>query len=109
MGGGERRGARGLNVLGLMLSLLLLPLLLLLLLIINLTLVAKSFLYPDRVPDFMGYKPLIVLSGSMRPTILEGDLIITRQTEAAQLQPGDIVAYRLGQVVITHRVERIEG
>ena len=35
------------------------------LLLVNVTLIAKSYIHPDQVPDFMGYKPFIVLSGSM--------------------------------------------
>ena len=35
------------------------------LLLINVTLIVKSYTNPNDVPDFMGYKPFIVLSGSM--------------------------------------------
>jgi signal peptidase len=33
-----------------------------LIIIINVTMIVKSYLHPDKVPDFMGYKPFIVLS-----------------------------------------------
>ncbi|HSN94706.1 MAG TPA: hypothetical protein VLR89_06545, partial [Anaerolineaceae bacterium] len=36
-------------------------------LIMNLTIIFKSVAKPQEVPSFFGYKPLIVLSGSMEP------------------------------------------
>lgn len=55
------KGSRILNALGVALCVVLLPLL-----VVNITLIAKSFISPDKVPDFMGYKPFIVLSGSIQ-------------------------------------------
>ena len=45
------------------------------LLLINVTLIVKSYTSPDKVPDFLGYKPFIVLSGSMEPSIMTGDMV----------------------------------
>lgn len=99
------RSGRVLNVIGIVLCALLLPLL-----VVNLTLIAKSFIAPDKVPDFMGFKPFIVLSGSMEPTILEGDLILTRALQEGQtLKEDDIIAYRFGQeTVVTHRIIEVQ-
>ncbi|HHT15495.1 MAG TPA: signal peptidase I [Clostridiales bacterium] len=94
-----------LNAIGIVFFLLLLPLL-----VANITLIAKSFIFPDKVPDFLGYKPFIVLSGSMEPTISEGDLILTCALKEGQtLQKDDIIAYRYGQEsVITHRIVEVQ-
>jgi len=54
-----------------------------------------------------GYRPLIVRSGSMRPTLQVGDVILVEDVRAEQLQPGDVVTvgdpkHRAG--TLTHRV-----
>ena len=77
------------------------------LLIVNLTIIVKSIADPDQVPGFLGYKPLIVLSGSMEPTILPGDIVIVKEVPADTLKEGDIVAYLRETTVITHRIMSI--
>lgn len=74
------------------------------LLLVNVTLIAKSYIYPDQVPDFMGYKPFIVLSGSMEPGIMTGDMVFVKNTDTGNLQKGDVIAYKSGEAVITHRI-----
>ncbi|TEB08157.1 Signal peptidase I W [Pelotomaculum schinkii] len=78
---------------------------LVLVLIVNVTFIVRSYIYPDKVPDFFGYKPFIVLSGSMEPTILAGDLIVTKVVAPEQIVKDDIIAFRAAQnTVVTHRV-----
>lgn len=78
------------------------------LLVVNVTLIVKSFTLPDEIPDFFGYKPFIVLSGSMEPGIMTGDLIITKEADPATLAAGDVIAYRYGETsVITHRIQSV--
>jgi signal peptidase I len=54
-----------------------------------------------------GYRSLVVLSGSMAPTLATGDLVIEKVVRARDLQPGDIVSFRdpddLDEIV-THRL-----
>jgi len=79
--------------------------LLVLVLVVNVTIIVKSYIYPDRVPDFLGYKPFIVLSGSMEPAIQAGDLIITKVIEAEKVAEGDIIAFQAEKnTIVTHRV-----
>ncbi|MDD4285607.1 MAG: signal peptidase I, partial [Eubacteriales bacterium] len=77
------------------------------LLVVNLTIIIKSIADPQQVPGFLGYKPLIVLSGSMEPTILPGDIVIVKEVPAEDLQKGDIVSYLRENSVITHRIMEI--
>mgnify|MGYP003275219625 FL=1 len=77
------------------------------LLLINVTLIVKSYTNPNDVPDFMGYKPFIVLSGSMEPSIMTGDMVFVRETDENNLQVGDVIAYRSGGAVITHRIVEV--
>lgn len=76
--------------------------------IINVTMIVKSYTYPDRVPDFMGYKPFIVLSGSMEPAILAGDLIVTKEIAPETIKVGDVISFRVeNNIVVSHRVTEI--
>lgn len=78
--------------------------------IINLTMIIKSYKYPDQVPDFMGYKPFIVLSGSMEPAILAGDLIVTKRIVPEGVKVGDVISFRVeNDIVVSHRVTEIQN
>jgi signal peptidase len=61
---------------------------------------------PDQIPSTFGFIPLTVLSGSMSPTIETGDMIVVRN-RTDNLQVGDIVTYRVGNSLVTHRVMEI--
>jgi signal peptidase len=79
-----------------------------LIIIINVTMIVKSYLHADKVPDFMGYKPFIVLSGSMEPTILTGDIVLTKTIAAEDIAENDIITFRVDQdVAVTHRVTEV--
>lgn len=54
-------------------------------------------------------KPLIVVSGSMEPEIMTGDLLIDVKVDTGSLQPGDVVSLRsdLTQDIVTHRIVSI--
>ncbi|HBK54047.1 MAG TPA: signal peptidase I, partial [Syntrophomonas wolfei] len=79
-----------------------------LIIIVNGTMIVKSYLYPDDIPDFMGYKPFIVLSGSMEPTILTGDIVLTKETGPDAIVEGDIITFRADQnTAVTHRVTEV--
>ena len=76
-------------------------------LIFNLTLIIKSKLYPDKIADFMGYKPFIVMSGSMETTINIGDFVIVKKVKSSSIPTGDIIAFKNGNIVISHRVKEV--
>ena len=76
-------------------------------LIFNLTLIIKSKLYPNKIADFMGYKPFIVMSGSMETTINIGDLVIVKKVNSSSIHAGDIIAFKNGNTVISHRVKEV--
>lgn len=72
--------------------------------VMNLTIIVKSYLKPNEVPDFFGIKPFIVVTGSMEGTIDGGDFIITKVVKPSTLEVGDIVSYSIEDTVITHRI-----
>lgn len=73
-------------------------------LFINIVILVDSALHPDEVPDFFGYKPFIVLSGSMKPQINSGDLVLTKEVDTDVIQKNDIIAFKDNELVVTHRV-----
>ena len=92
-----------LTIVGIVLCILLIPILL-----INLTLIAKSYINKDDVPNIGGTTPLIVLTDSMYPIIESGDLIICQGAEPEEIQVGDVIAFLdpagNGTTIVTHRV-----
>ncbi len=58
----------------------------------------------------LGYRPLVVSSGSMRPALHVGDLVVTTAVSADHLHVGDIVSFddRNGSgELVTHRVKSV--
>lgn len=94
------------NIVGAILCVILLPIL-----IINCVLIVKGFANPNEVPSIGGNTPLIVLTGSMEPTIKPGDLIICKQTSAEEIEVNDVISFfdpeGNGSSVVTHRVIEI--
>jgi len=61
------------------------------------------------VPAAFGLHPMTVLTGSMRPTIQPGDMVVDEPISPSQIRVGDIVTFREphGTRTITHRVRKI--
>ena len=77
--------------------------------IINITLVIKSKINKNEIPDFMGYTPFIIVSGSMEPKIPVNDIIVTKKVNSENIKIGDIISYKdyTQNIIITHRVSEI--
>lgn len=67
----------------------------------------NSYVHQDEVPSFFGWKPFIVLSGSMETQISVGDLVIVKEVDTSILKKGDIIAFKENDIVITHRIDDI--
>lgn len=95
-----------LTVIGVLLCVILIPIL-----VINITLIVKSYTNKDEVPKIGGYAPLIVLTGSMEPEIMSGDLIMVKQIDAKDVKEKDVIAFfdpdGNGTSILTHRVNEI--
>jgi len=81
---------------------------LLIILFVSGVILINSYINPNEVPSFFGWKPFIVLSGSMETQIMTGDIVVVKEIDTAVLKEGDIIAFKDDEVVITHRIERIE-
>jgi len=88
------------NIIGIALCALFLPVA-----IVNVALAVKGSIAPEKVVTFLGYGPLIVETGSMRPEFKERDLLIVKEVDAGKLEKNDIIAfYDLKGVVVSHRI-----
>ena len=92
-----------LTIIGTVLCVIFIPIL-----VVNCTLLIKSFINKDEVPDFGGTIPLIVLTDSMYPDIKSGDLIICKTVSADEVEVGDVISFYdpagNGASVVTHTV-----
>ena len=84
---------------------ILLVMLMLPILLINIYIMIQANNNNDKVPSVFGYKPFIVLSGSMETKIHVGDLIITKEINPETLKVNDVIAFRDQEnTVTTHRI-----
>ena len=72
----EKQESKLANIIGTILIIICIPLL-----IVFLTIAVKANINHDKLPDFMGYKPLICASNSMSNIFEVGDLTITKEVE----------------------------
>ena len=74
-------------------------------LVANIYIMFQSKTDKDKVPNVFGYKPFIVLSGSMEVEIHKGDLVITKMVDPNTLKKKNIIAFRDTEgTVTTHRI-----
>ena len=94
------------TVIGAIICVLLVPIL-----AVNCILLFKGATNSDEVPSVGGVVPFIVLSDSMYPEIQSGDLIVCRQSPAADVREGDVISFfdpeGNGVSVVSHRVVAI--
>ena len=65
---------------------------------------------PNQIPSIFGYKPFIVLSGSMETELYSGDLAIVKNVNPNNLKVNDIIAFRDEEnYVVTHRIINVLG
>lgn len=95
-----------LSIIGIIMCIIFAPIL-----ILNIILISKSFINKSEVPSFAGYLPMIVMTGSMEPEIMGGDLIICKTAEAEDISKGDVISFfdpeGSGTSVVTHRVTEV--
>ena len=56
----------------------------------------------------MGWKPVVVTSGSMTPTIRTGDIVLIRPHDGVDLAAGTVITYRAADTsLLTHRIASV--
>jgi len=56
------------------------------------------------IPSLWGYKPLVVISGSMEPTLTVGGLLYYHDQNLNEFDRGDILVYQAKHHIISHRI-----
>ena len=56
--------------------------------------------------DVFGHRIYVIMSGSMEPTIMTKDAIITKEIDNPQV--GDVVAFQNGNIITVHRIINTE-
>ena len=87
------------KILSIIVLIILLPIL-----FVNGVILLDSYMNPEEVPSFFGWKPFIVLSGSMETEIFAGDLVVVKEVDVNEIKENDIIAFKEDEIVITHRV-----
>lgn len=72
--------------------------------VINITLIVKSFIKPNKIPNFIGYKNFVIVSESMEPTIMVGDAIFVKKVPEKEIKINDIISFHDGECINTHRI-----
>ena len=76
-------------------------------LVYNFSLIVQAVLKPNETPAFLGYKMYVIVSGSMQPELDIGDIVIVKIANPEDLKKDDIISFRKGQSVITHRIAEV--
>lgn len=97
----RKKGLAG-DIIGIILCVILIPII-----VVNIVLIVNTYIHPDKIPGVFGYRPVIVLSGSMEPEFMIGDLIFIQDVDTEQLQKGDVVCYLENGAAVTHRIEEV--
>lgn len=71
-------------------------------LIANLYIITARLVFNDDPPKIFGFAQVIVISGSMQPTIDVGDMLIIQ--EKSSYSTNDIVTFHWSKSLVTHRV-----
>jgi signal peptidase len=81
-------------------------------LVLSLTLVVSfaAFLFLAVGPHVLGYRTSTMLTGSMAPGIMPGDVVVTAERPATDVRVGDVISYQIpieDHRVETHRVTEV--
>lgn len=62
-----------------------------------------------KQPTIMGHKFFTVMTGSMQPSIMVGDLVIAKELSPEQINVGDVITFKSqnSENITTHRVKEI--
>ena len=75
--------------------------------IYNLFIIIFSIINQDETPNFFGIKTFVVVSGSMEPNLNIGDIVVVKKCNENEIDKNDIISYRYGESIITHRIVEI--
>ena len=82
--------------------------LLLIITIYSTLIIIQRLFWKNKTPSFFEYKNFIVLTGSMKPTINSGDIVIVKEiNNVKDIKENDIISFKIKGSVVTHRVKEV--
>ena len=60
-------------------------------------------------PLIMGFRPVVVLTGSMQPTFPVGSIVYYHKCAFEDLQEGDPITFKAEDALVTHRITTVNG
>ncbi len=80
---------------------------LLLVIFVSTIILTDSLIHKDKIPSFFGWKPFIVLSGSIENEIKTGDMVFVKETNPNDLNENDIMAFKTNNnTAIIHKIAK---
>lgn len=76
-------------------------------LVYNLFMISQTIIKPKDTPSIFGYKTFVIISGSMQPDIKIGDMVIVKKETEENIGMGDIISFKKGESIITHRIVEV--
>jgi len=77
------------------------------LILYNLIILFQVFAKSNTTPNVLGHKTFVIISGSMVPELQIGDIAVVKNVEKSELKVGDVISFREGNTVTTHRISGI--
>ena len=74
----------------------------------NMVIILQAATNSEETPSVFGIKTFVIISGSMEPNLNIGDIIVVKKVEQNELKKGDVISFRNGESVITHRINDIK-
>lgn len=90
------------NIIGIIIYIILIPIIL-----YNVIIIIKAANNSDEIPSVLEIKTFVIISGSMEPKLNIGDVVIIKKVEESELKEDDIISFRSGEAIITHRINKI--
>lgn len=75
--------------------------------IFNFIMIIESVIQPNNTPNLFGYKSFVIVSRSMEPFIMKGDMIIVKEVKQDELKVNDIISFQDDEAITTHRIKEI--
>ncbi|MGL4992241.1 MAG: signal peptidase I [Sarcina sp.] len=58
----------------------------------------------DKLFNILKLRNYVILSGSMEPHIMTGDMVFVKKASANDVQVGDVITFNYDEYVVTHRL-----
>lgn len=76
-------------------------------LLYNLIILSQIVINPNENPSLFGIKQYVIVSESMKPVLSINDIVIVKKIDTNELKVGDIISFKDGNSIVTHRINEV--